>query len=91
MAEPEAEVGGSDDGESHADGADEYPGRHRRCPLVPGHGGLGILQVAEDLGDVRGEAGVMTDVDPGGFVAALGLKDRPELTRYAIRVGRIEP
>ncbi|MFI1112470.1 hypothetical protein ACH4TU_31590 [Streptomyces physcomitrii] len=64
------EMGSADDGQAHADGGSEHPGRHRDGLLVPGQGSLGVLQIAEDFSGVRGQASVVVDVDPRGFVAA---------------------
>ncbi|WP_159047867.1 hypothetical protein [Streptomyces sp. WM6378] len=63
------QVGGDDDGSSHVDRAGDHPGRYGGGLLVPGQGGLGVLQVVEDLDGVRGEAGVVIEVDPAGLVA----------------------
>lgn len=68
------EVGGCDDGEAHADGAGEGAGRHGGGSSVPSEGGLGVLQIPEDLGGVRGQAGVRVEVDPRGLVTAVGLR-----------------
>lgn len=68
------EVGGCDDGEPHADGAGECAGRHCCGLFVPVEGGLGVLQVPEDFGGVRREAGVVIEVDPRGFVAVVVLR-----------------
>ena len=68
------EVGGPVDGEAHAEGAGENPGRHGSSLLVPTEGGLGVLQVAEDprVNDGRGTLNADGWREAGWTYRALG-------------------
>ncbi|MFB7435157.1 hypothetical protein ACFCZ5_27850 [Streptomyces microflavus] len=57
------EMAGADDGQAHADGAVEDVGGHRASLLVLGQRHLRVLQVAEDLGGVGGQARTRHEVE----------------------------